>query len=168
MDFQPIYASYYDDFYGKKSFIDVVFDDPDYHLKIMYQLIHQKPIDNKMRSISPVSYPITELEISQMTPVVQPIIPLVTPVLSDKFDESTIVMKVVGNTGIPKRGRPYKNKFTKEELQEKRKASARASARRCRKRKRDLIEEAKEKLKMLKEQNKMLLSELKKIKTETN
>jgi hypothetical protein len=177
MDFPPILASYYDDNYGNKSFIDVVFDDPDYHLKIMYQLIHQNLNKHKKQQITPISYPITPFEVSQMPVVVQPIIPIIRPVLPQQT-ENTILMNVVGNVGVRvdiktpvKRGRPEKTskeqkKITDAEALMRRRELARESARRCRKKKRDLAEEAKKKLKMLREKNKSLLSELEKLKNE--
>jgi hypothetical protein len=174
MDFPPIFASYYDDNYGNKSFIDVVFDDPDYHLKIMYQLIHPTQLKHKKlpNTNTPVSYPITPFEVSQMEPVVQPIIPIIIPI--QQTQDNNVVMNVVGNIGMnqintnpSKSGRPGK-KITDDEYLTRRRELARESARRCRQKKRELIEESKKKLKMLREKNKSLLLELTKLKTENS
>jgi hypothetical protein len=174
MDFPPIFASYYDDNYGNKSFIDVVFDDPDYHLKIMYQLIHQTPTKQKKipNTNTFVCYPVTPFEVSQMEPVFQPIIPIIIPI--QQTQDNNVVMNVIGNIGMnqiitnpSKRGRPEK-KITDDEYLTRRRELARESARRCRKKKRDLAEEAKKKLKMLQEKNKSLLLELTKLKTENS
>jgi hypothetical protein len=161
-------------YYIRSSYIDketiVMLDftpyDPDAHLKIMEQLISHAPY-----SVTPQlqsdSYPITP-EISCMTPVVQPIIPpspqqlknnmVVNEADENKTDDEDMMVVV-------KRGRRKltDQQLTPEEARMRKRILARESARRCRKNKRDLIEEQKKHIEMIKKKNNQLLRELERI-----
>jgi hypothetical protein len=162
---EPIRTTYikYND--GINHFIDVERYDEADDIKVINTLLYvSKTQSEKKRNIR-FEYPIPENEVNEISFVTQPIVPpsptmtIELPKLSTDFDVVTSDKKVKTN----------KTQFiTEEEKLMIKRATARESAKKCRKRKRDLLVEDIKKLKELEKQNLHLRKELERIKNEAH